>query len=191
MVAPIPTDNTFDFPLEVNCHGYALCHHSGILVLQNLATGQFDSIAATLYDRYGISHFVIYPNLQASPTSYLESDTCVAYDLGTVRATDPWNLMSDASLSILQDPYNSSRKTTVLNTAFSEKVGTANTVIRTSNERSGVVTITVIDALRVASTADPEPVDRVPSAEPEEPEPTSDSGAGTVAVTRRRLWWWW
>ena len=169
-VTPIPTDNTFDFPLEVNGHGYALRHHSSTLVPQNLVIGQPTSIAVTLYDRYEIPRFAVHLNLQDSQTSYLESDTHVAYDGGTIRVADPGNLMSDVSLSILQDPYNPSRKTAVLNATFSEKIGTTNMVIRTSNERGGTATITVIDALRVILAADPEPVDRMPDAEPVEPE---------------------
>ena len=158
-VTPILADNTFDFPLEVNGQGYALRHHSSTLVPQNLLTGQPVSIAVTLYDRYEISRFAAYLNLQDSQTSYLESDTHVAYDGGTIRVADPGNLMSDVSLSILQDPYNPSKKTAVLNATFSEKIGTTNMVIRTSNEHSGTATITVIDALRVVLAADPEPVE--------------------------------
>ena len=173
-VTPIQTDNTFDFPLEVNGQGYALRHHSSTLVPQNLLTGQPVSIAVTLYDRYEISRFAVYLNLQDSRTSYLESDTHVAYDGRTIRVADPGDLMSDVSISILQDPYDS-KKTAVLNATFSEKVGTTNMVIRTSNERGGTATITVIDALRVIPIVDPEPVDRMPDAEPVEPESLAES----------------
>ena len=193
-VTPILADNTFDFPLEVNGQGYALRHHSSTLVPQNLLTGQPTSIAVTLYDRYEISRFAAYLNLQDSQTSYLESDTHVAYDGGTIRVADPGDLMSDVSLSILQDPYNPSKKTAVLNATFSEKIGTTNMVIRTSNEHSGTATITVIDALRVVLAADPEPVDRMPDAEPVEPESVAEpwsrddnnsSEGGMLAI---RMW---
>ena len=188
-VTPIPTDNTFDFPLEVNGHGYALRHHSSTLVPQNLVIGQPTSIAVTLYDRYEIPRFAVHLNLQDSQTSYLESDTHVAYDGGTIRVADPGNLMSDVSLSILQDPYNPSRKTAVLNATFSEKIGTTNMVIRTSNERGGTATITVIDALRVILAADPEPVEPESLAEPWSRDGSSSSSSssegGMLAI---RMW---
>ena len=191
-VAPIRTDNTFDFPLEVNGQGYALRHHSSTLVPQNLLTGQHTSIAVTLYDRYEISRFAVYLNLQDSQTSYLESDTHVAYDGGTIRVADPGNLMSDVSLSILQDPYNPSKKTAVLNATFSEKIGTTNMVIRTSNEHSGTATITVIDALRVIPAADPEPLEPdsglLADPEPVAPDLADDAADPEPVVPADTLW---
>jgi hypothetical protein len=146
-VAPIPSDGTFDFPLEINGNGYALRHPSITLVPQNLTAGQPASIAVTLYDRYDIAYFAAHLDLPGSRAPH-EDDAYVEYDGGTVQASDPGGIMSGESISIIQDPHNPSKKTVVLSATFSGPAGTADMVIRTENEHGGTLTVRVIDAPR-------------------------------------------
>ena len=196
-VAPIPSDGTFDFPLEINGNGYALRHPSITLVPQNLTAGQPASIAVTLYDRYDIAYFAAYLDLPGSRAPY-ENETYVEYDGGTVQASDPGGIMSGESISIIQDPHNPSKKTVVLSATFSGPAGTADMVIRTENKHGGTLTVRVIDALRVVPAADPlqagSSVDPEPGANPlqagsrVDPEPGANPGRQDGSLLAVRMW---
>ena len=73
--------------------------------------------------------------------------------------TDPGSLIPDATISVMPDPADASKKVATLDATFSESMGKTNMAIRVEGSDGRISTTGVLDALIVGTPSwiDPEP----------------------------------
>ena len=151
------------------------------------------TITVRVYDPLPLLYFGIYLHLPGDTISHLQSDVQVAYDSGKIRVTDPGGLLRDISMTLSEDPDDSTRKTVTLVVTFAESMGDTNMVMRTWNTDRQSTEVRIFDALAVQGpdaadpepdAADPEPVAAVPDTADPEPITYSDTAEHQMLVIR-------
>ena len=161
----------------------------------NITTGQAIDIVFTAYSPSDIVRFTIYLNLHGDDIKHSDSDTYIRYDHGVVEIVDPHGFISDASITITEDPEQSRKK--IINTLveFEGNMGLTNMAVYIWNEDRRYTSIRVFNALDITSGTemlpDPEPLE--PDSElPADPEPVTpdfaDDAADPEPISSDTLW---
>ena len=129
----------------------------------NITTGQATDLVFTAYSPSDIVRFTVYLNLHGDDIKHSDSDTYIRYDHGVVEIVDPHGFISDASITITEDPEQSRKK--IINTLveFEGNMGLTNMAVYIWNEDRRYTSIRVFNALDITSGTetlpDPEPVE--------------------------------
>ena len=170
---PLTTDNS----IIIDGQSYDL--GSGTTTTTNpydITTGQATDLVFTAYSPSDIVRFTIYLNLHGDDIKHSDSDTYIRYDHGVVQIVDPHGFISDASITITEDPEQSRKK--IINTLveFEGNMGLTNMVVYIWNEDRRYTSIRMFNALDITSGTetlpDPEPVES-DSGLPADPEPVA------------------
>ena len=150
----------------------------------NITTGQAIDLVFTAYSPSDIVRFTIYLNLHGDDIKHSDSDTYIRYDHGVVQIVDPHGFISDASITITEDPEQSRKK--IINTLveFEGNMGLTNMAVYIWNEDRRYTSIRMFNALDITSGTetlpDPEPVES-DSGLPADPEPVTPDFADDAA----------
>ena len=106
---PLTTDNS----IIIDGQSYDLGSGTATTTTTNpydITTGQATDLVFTAYSPSDIVRFTIYLNLHGDDIKHSDSDTYIRYDHGVVQIVDPHGFISDASITITEDPEQSRKK---------------------------------------------------------------------------------
>ena len=171
-----PNPLTIDNSIIIDGQSYDLGSGTTTTNPYNITTGQAIDLVFTAYSPSDIVRFTIYLNLHGDDIKHSDSDTYIRYDHGVVEIVDPHGFISDASITITEDPEQSRKK--IINTLveFEGNMGLTNMAVYIWNEDRRYTSIRMFNSLDITSGTetlpDPEPVES-DSGLPADPEPVA------------------